>query len=93
MTPDETAPPEPDGVPTGSSAVGSPELEPEFAEAALPAPSDRPAPGETPDLSGEDGPHKFNPFLNEGDMFKILLYVGAAVLAIAIIVGVVRGLL
>lgn len=40
-----------------------------------------------------DDPEKqrFNPFLNEGDMFKVVLWVGAVVLVAILIAVVVRG--
>jgi hypothetical protein len=43
----------------------------------------------TPEKGAETPPEepkgRFNPFLNEDDMFKVVLYVGAAVLVLAVL--------
>jgi hypothetical protein len=45
---------------------------------------------EAPENGAETPPEEpkgpFNPFLNEEDMFKVVLYVGAAVLVVAVLV-------
>ena len=38
-----------------------------------------------PETPSEPPKQRFNPFLHEDDMFKIVLYVGAGVLAIAVL--------
>ena len=52
---------------------------------------------EAPENGAETPPEEpkgpFNPFLNEDDMFKIVLYVGAGVLVIAVLVFLANAIL
>jgi hypothetical protein len=40
--------------------------------------------------ASEGSPRRFNPFINEDDMFKVVLWAGGIVLAIVVLIVLVR---